>query len=99
MNLKNFKIKQKHYKIYDSSLFLVKATSSMIEHNFTLIFQTFYYTLKGLSNTEKNLSWKSTGLSAEKLNTPTTTDYSLSVLITWYRYSIFCLILKGSCSE
>ena len=38
-------------------------------------------------------------MSSEKLNTPTTTDYSLSQSIKWYRYWIFGLVLKGSCSK
>ena len=38
----------------------------------------FYYTLKILGHTEKVVSWKSNGLSAKNLPTPTTTDNSLS---------------------
>ena len=46
-----------------------------------LIFQPHYYTLKRLGDTEKIVSWKSKGLSTEKLTTPTTTDNSLSPTI------------------
>ena len=62
-----------------------------------LIFQTVYYTLKKLGDIEKIVSWKSKGLSAEKLTTPTTTDSSLSPLIKWYGDSSFCLVLKRNC--
>ena len=77
MNLKNYKIKYKKYKYLIQVFLLVKATLSMMEHN--LEFQTLYYTLKRIGYTEKIISWKSNGLSAEKLTTPTTTtDNSLS---------------------
>ena len=59
------------------------------------IFQTLYYTLKRLGDTEKIVSWKSKGLSTEKLATPTATDNSLSSPIKWYGNSNFCLIFKG----
>ena len=36
-------------------------------------------------------------MSVQKLNTPTTTDNSLSPSIKWYKNSSFCLIFKGSC--
>ena len=42
-----------------------------------------YYTLKRLGDTEKIVSWKSKGLSAEKLTVPITTDKSLSPSIKW----------------
>ena len=62
-----------------------------------LIFQTLYYTLKRLRNAEKIVSWKSKGLSAEKLTTTNTGDNSFSPSIKWYRNSNFCLVFKGSC--
>ena len=62
-----------------------------------LIFQTLYYTLKRLRNAEKIVSWKSKGLSAEKLTTTNTADNSFSPSIKWYRNSNFCLVFKGSC--
>ena len=61
-----------------------------------LMFQTLYYALKKLGDTKKIVSWKSKGLLAEKLTTPTTTDNSLSPLIKWYGDSSFCLVLKRS---
>ena len=48
-----------------------------------------YYTLKRLGDTGKIVSCKSKGLFLEKLAPPTTTDNSLSPLISWY--------IKGSC--
>ena len=72
-----------------------------IEHKISwaqlyVILQTLYYTLKRLGNTEKILSWKSKGLSAEKRTTPTTTDNSLSSSIKWYTNSNFYLVFKRS---
>ena len=58
-----------------------------------LIFQTVYYTLKRLGNTEKVISWRS----SEQPTTPTTTDNSLSPSVNWYGDSNFCLSFKGSC--
>ena len=60
------------------------------------MFQLLYYTLRKLGDTEKVASWKSRGLSAEKLTTPTTIDDSFSPSIKWYRNSYFCLVFKGS---
>ena len=57
---------------------LVKVTLSMMEHNFYLIFQRLFYTLKILDDTEKGLSWKCKGLSGEKLTALATNDNSLS---------------------
>ena len=59
-----------------------------------------YYTLLYfiiLGDTENFVSWKSKGLSAERLTTPTTIDHSLSPSIKWYRDSNFCLVFKGRC--
>ena len=61
-----------------------------MEHNFYLIIQPLYYTLKRLSDTEKVVSWKSKGLLTEKRTTPSTTDNSLSPSIKWYKNSNFC---------
>ena len=63
----------------------------------SLILQTLHYTLKRLGDTEKVVSWKSQGLSTEKLTTPTTTDASLSPSIKWYRNTNFCLMFTGNC--
>ena len=41
-------------------------------------------------NTEKIVSWRSEGLSAEKLTTPTTDNNSLSQSTKWFRNSNFC---------
>ena len=57
---------------------LVKVTLSMMEHNFYLIFQRLFYTLKILDDTEEVLSWKCKGLSGEKLTALATNDNSLS---------------------
>ena len=47
--------------------------------------------------TEKVVSWKSKGFSAEKLTTLTTTDNSHSPSTKWYRNQNFCLVFKVSC--
>ena len=62
-----------------------------------LIFPVLCYTLKRLCDTEKVVSSKSKGLSAEKLNTTTATDNSLSLSINWYGDSNFCLLFKVNC--
>ena len=63
---------------YDSSLFIGQSYFFNDGAQLYLIFQTLYYTLKRLGDTEKIVSWKSTSLSAEIGTTPTTTDNSLS---------------------
>ena len=50
-----------------------------------------------VGDTEKIVTWKSKGLSIEKLVTATTTDNSLSPSISSYGNSNFCLVFKGSC--
>ena len=59
-----------------------------------LILQRLYYTSKILGDTEKIVSLKSKGFSAEKLTTPTTTYNSLSPSIKWHGNSIFVWYLK-----
>ena len=76
---------------------LVKVTDNNDGSQNYLIFQSLYYTLKRLGNTEKVISWKSRGLSDKKLTTPTTTDHSLSPPVNWYENSKFCLMFTGSC--
>ena len=97
MNFKNYKIEK--LQTYDSSLFTGQNYFFNDGAQFYLIFQLLYYTLKGLHDIEKIVSWKSKGLSAEKLSTPTTTttDNSLSPSMKWYENSNFCLVFKGSC--
>ena len=56
-----------------------------------------YYILERLSDTEKIVSWKSKGLSAEKLTTSTNAGNSFSPSIKWYSNSYFCLVFNGSC--
>ena len=72
----------------------------LLEHNagaqLQLILEPLYYTSKRLGDTEKVISWKSKGLSAEKVTTPTATDNTLSSSIEWYENSNFSLIFKGS---
>ena len=50
--------------------------------------------MKRLRDTENIVSWKSKGLSAEKLTTSATTDNNLCPLIKWY--GNFCIAFKGN---
>ena len=95
MNLKNSKIEK--LQTYDSNFFIGQNCFFNDGAQLYLIFPTLYYTFKRLRDTKKNVSWKSKGLSAEKLTTPTTTDNSLSPSFKWYRNSNFCLVFKGRC--
>ena len=63
---------------FDSSLFISQSYFFNDGAQLYLIFQALSCTLKRLGDTEKVVSWKSKGLSAKKLTTPTTTDNSLS---------------------
>ena len=74
---------------------LVKATFSMMEHNFTL-FQPLYYTLKRLSNTEKTVSWKPKGLSAKKLLLLPLLIIAFLHQLNGTKIQIFVLYLKGA---
>ena len=51
-------------------------------------------TLKRLDDTEKVVSWKCKGLSAEKIPSHNTTDKSLSPSISWNGNSNFCISFK-----
>ena len=70
--------------MFDSSVFISQSYILSDGAQLYFMFQTLYYTFKKLGDTEKIVSWKSKGLSAEKLITPTTTDNSLSPSIKWY---------------
>ena len=82
---------------FESSLFIGKSYFNNDGSRNYLILQPLYYTLKRVGDTEKVVSWKSKGFSTKKLTTPTTTGYTLSPPINWYKNSKFCLIFKGSC--
>ena len=79
---------------HDSSLFIGPSYFLKDGAQLYLIFQILPYTLKLLGNIKKIVSWKSTGLSPEKI---TTTDNSLFLSIKWYRNSNFCLVIKRNC--
>ena len=86
----------KKLQTFDSSLFTCQSYFSNDGAQLYLIFQVLYYTLKRLDHTENIVSWKSEDLSSEKLTTSTTTDNSLSLSISWYANSHFCLAFKGN---
>ena len=87
----------KKLQTFDSGRFIGQSYFNNHGAQLSLILQLLYYTLKRLGDTEKVVSWKYKGLSAEKLTTPTTTNISLSPSIEWYENSNFCLIFKGNC--
>ena len=79
-----------------SRLFIGQSNFFIDGAQLYLIFQTIYYIFKRLGDTEKFVSWKSKGSSAEKLATATTADNSLFPSINWFGDSNFCLSFKGS---
>ena len=87
---------KKKLQTFESSVFIDQIYFFNDVAQLYLIFQTLYYTLKRLGDTEKTALWKSKGVSTEKLTTPTSTDNSLSPSIKWYRNSNLCLVFKGS---
>ena len=97
-NIKKLQDKIEKLQTYNSSLFIGQSYFFNDGAQPYLTFQPLYDTLKRLGDTEKVVSWKPKGFSAEKLTaTPTTTDNSLSPSNKWYGDSNFCLLVKGSC--
>ena len=60
----------------------------------SLIFQTLYYTLERLGDTEKIVSWKSKDFSVEKHTAPITIDNSFLHQLNGMGIQIFVLYLK-----
>ena len=87
----------KRLQSFDSSLFIGKSYFNIDIAQLYLILQLLFYILKSLGDTEKDVSWKSKGSSAEKLTTIITTVNNLSPSIKWYQNFYFCLIFKKSC--
>ena len=90
------KINLKYYRHLAQVSLLVKVTLTIMEHNFIEYFNRSITLKKRLGDTEKVVSWKSKGLSTEKLTTPATTENILSPSIKWYESSNSCLIFKES---
>ena len=67
----------KKLQIFDSILFIGQSYFNNDRSQNYLNFQWLYYTLKRVGDTEKVVSWKSKGLSAQKPTTSNTTDNSL----------------------
>ena len=61
---KKLQDKTEKLQTYDSSLFICHSYFFNDIAQLYLIFQTLYYTIKRLGNTDKTLSWKSKGLSS-----------------------------------
>ena len=91
------KINLKNYRHLAQVLFISQSYCFNDRAQLHSIFQMLYYTLKRLSDTKNVLSWKSKGMSAEKVTILTTTDNDLSPLINRYGDSNFCLSFKGGC--
>ena len=71
-------------KTFDSSYFIGK---SHLEEDGTqnyLVFQPMYRYFKMIINTDYISSWKSKGLSAERIKLPTTSDNSLTPAVNYY---------------
>ena len=68
--LKNLQEKTEKIQTFDSSLFIDQSYFFNDEVQLYLIFQTLYYTLKRLGDTEKIVSWKSKGLISRKYFRP-----------------------------
>ena len=83
----------KKLQTYNLSLFIGQSYFNNDIAQLYLILQLLYYTLKRLSDTEKVVSWKCKGLTAEKLTAPTTTDNRL-FLSTSMKIQIFVCYLK-----
>ena len=61
-----------------------------------LIFQPVYRYFKTVANTNYISPWKSKGLSAENIKSPTASDNSLNPIINYYDYNIR-VKFTGSC--
>ena len=68
---------------FDSRFFIGQSYFNNDGAQLYLILQLLCYTSIRFGDTENVVSWKSKGLSTEKLTTPTTTDISLSLSIKW----------------
>ena len=78
LNKKLLQIKQNMCLLKMTLVFLSVSYFNNDGAQHYLILPPLYYTLNRLGDTEKTVSWRSKGLSAEKLTTPTTTSNSLS---------------------
>ena len=81
----------------DSSLFIGQSNFFNDGAQLYIIFQPLYYTLERPGDNVKIASWKSKGLSTEKLISPITTDNSLPPSIRQCGNKTICLVFKGIC--
>ena len=73
-------------KTYDSSYFIGKSHFEEDGLQNYLVFQPIirYFKVNKITNTDYVLSWKSKGLSAERIKPPTTSDNSLTPKLNYY---------------
>ena len=82
---------------FDSILFVGQNYFFSDGVQLCLTFPPLCYTLKTLSNSENLISWKSKGLSTEKIPSSFITANSFSPTIKFHEDSKFCVIFKLSC--
>ena len=71
-------------KTFDSSYFIGKSHFDEDGTQNYLVFQPMYRYFKMITNTDYISSWKSKGLSAESIKPPTTSDNSLTPILSYY---------------
>ena len=71
-------------KTSDSSYFIGKSHFEEDGTQNYLVFQPMYRYFKMITNTDYISSWKSKGLSAESIKPPTTSDNSLTPILSYY---------------
>ena len=73
----------KKLKTFDSSYFIGKSQFEEDGVQIYLVFQVISRYFKVITNTDYVSSWKSKGLSAESINSPTTSDKSLTPVLNY----------------
>ena len=76
----------KKLKTFDSSYFIGKSHFEEDGTQNYLVFQPISRHFKIIANTDYVSSWKSKGLSAENITQPTTSNNSLTPLLSYYGY-------------
>ena len=71
-------------KTFDSSYFIGKSHFEEDGTQKYLVFQPVNKYFKVITNTDYTSSWKSQGLSAESIKPPTTSDNSLTPILSYY---------------
>ena len=85
-------------KTFDSSCFIGKSHFEEDGVQDCLLFQPIIRYFKVIANTDYISSWKSKGLSAERIKPPTTSDNSLTPRLNYYGNKVR-VKFTGSCSK